>query len=347
MSKVEEELRAAFERQEASVPDAASVRGRIDFAWVRVRRRRARRRALGAAAAVLLAGAAVPVVSTSWWHGGQPVAQDSLIGGPASVAPPAAALAGPVDVLLIGSDHRVGSATERADTIMLLHVPADRAAAWMVSLPRDGLVDVPGHGEQKLTTALALGGPKLIGATVTKLTGVTLDATVTVDLAALSAVADEVDGVRMCLDQAIPAQSGRKALAAGCQRIDGDDVAPLLQGQQGLKRFSLDRDRNNQRFLRALAAKVIFDGSGVSPATVNRLLVAAGDGVRLDGDAVGLLRVIATLGSPDLIGIGEPVFNSRNDGEIVDSPAWLGLYRAIRDDDLARWSAANPTYVDR
>ncbi len=337
MSRIEEELRAAFERQEALVPDAAPMRDRIDFAWVRVKRRRAKRRVIGAAVAVLLAGVAVPVVSTSWWHGGQPVPAI----GTADMQTP---VTGPVDVLLLGTD---GTAARRAETIMLLHVPADRGSAWMISLPRDGLVEIPAHGRRKLSASLALGGPELARATVAKLTGIDLDATVTIDLAALSAVTDEVGGVTVCLDQAISPQAGRKGLAAGCQRIEGDDVPPLLQGQDGLKRLALDRDQNNRRFLRALATRVRTDSSTADPVRFRQLVDAGRRGVRIDSDAIDLLGVVAKLRKADLVGVGQPTANGKDDGEVVDDAPWLSLYKAIRDDQLRSWADANPSSIDR
>ncbi|MFI1992568.1 LCP family protein [Actinoplanes sp. NPDC020271] len=334
---IEDELRAAFERQEAVVPEAAPVRARIDFAWVRLKRRRAKRRALGAAAAVLLAGAVVPVVSTTWVD-----LHASALEGQADLIKTEAPISGPIDVLLIGSDRRADTTTERANTVMLLHVPADRSAVYMLSLPRDGLVDVPGKGRQKLDAALALGGPGLIRSTVAKLTGVEPGATVTVDITAAEAVTDEVGGVTMCLDQAIPAQQGRKGLARGCQHIDGDDVAAVLLGRDGLKRASLDRDRNNQLFLRALATKLVADG--MSPALISRVLSAGGDDhVRVDGIAIDALLAVREIRT--LIGLGEPVFHSTADGEIVDSAEWKSLYQALREDQLARWVAANPRFV--
>jgi LCP family protein required for cell wall assembly len=340
---VEEDLRAAFERQEAVVPEAAPVRARIDVAWVRVKRRRAKRRALGAAAAVLLAGAAVPVVTTTWWHGGQPdlIQAEALSGTAAPVS------SDPIDVLLIGTDRRAGSKTARADTIMLLHLPADRSAGWMVSLPRGGLVDVPGEGRRQLAVTPALGGVKLTVKTVTALTGVALDAAVVVDYPAWHAVTEEVGGVPLCLDQAIPAQGGRTGLPAGCRTIDGDEATALLQGQAGLRRFSIDRDRNAQRFVAALATKLAADSSFRSLTRIHQLMAAAGSGLQIDGDLPVLLRAVAQQEKPELIGLGAPVFTSRNDGEVVDNAQWKSLYQAIRDDQLASWAAANPSYVTR
>ncbi|WIM96654.1 LCP family protein [Actinoplanes oblitus] len=345
MSKVEEELRAAFERHEALVPDAAPVRDRIDFAWVRVKRRRAKQRVIGAAAAVLLAGAALPVVSSGWGHRGSPAGEVAPMVD-AATAP----ITGPVDVLLIGSDRPVTEEVARADTVMLLHVPADRSAAWMISFPRDGAVDIPGFGTDKLNYALSYGGPALVRETVARLTGIEPDATVTVDFSALSAVTDAVGGVRMCLSQAIDPAFGRAGFARGCQQIDGSEVAPLLRARIGLRHGTYDRDQNAQAFLRALATKVSGGNGTPDPAGLPRLLDAAKSGIRVDGNVTGLLAVAGALGKPKLIGIRETTFHPAGDAKYRESiyPA-VGdsLYQAIRDDRLAAWAVANPKYVAR
>ncbi|BCJ43735.1 hypothetical protein GCM10010168_39560 [Actinoplanes ianthinogenes] len=345
MSRVEEELRAAFERHEVMVPAAAPVRDRIDIAWVRVKRRRAKRRVIGAAAAVLLAGAALPVVSSGWGHGGPPAGEvASLVGDPP------APITGPVDVLLIGTDSPVTEKLARADTVMLLHVPADRSAAWMISFPRDGAVEIPGHGLEKLNSALYYGGPELLRKTVTKLTGVEPDATVTADFSALSAVTDAVGGVRMCLSQAIEPVAGRKGFAKGCQQIDGDEITPLLRGRLGLKNGTYDRDQNAQSFLRALMAKTIGDNGTSDPARLLRLLDAASSGMRVDGDVADLLQVAGALGVPELIGVRETTFHPAPGAEFREQiypTVGKSLYQAIRDDRLAEWAVANPRLISR
>ena len=76
----------------------------------------------------------------------------------------------------------------RADTVMIIHVPAARTRAYLVSLPRDGEVKLPGGARSKLSETLLAGGPELTEKAVSELTGVTFDATVTVDFRALRAV---------------------------------------------------------------------------------------------------------------------------------------------------------------
>lgn len=57
------------------------------------------------------------------------------------------------NILLIGSDSRAGEENrkygrdvgiERSDTVILLHLAANRRSATAISIPRDLMVDVPG-----------------------------------------------------------------------------------------------------------------------------------------------------------------------------------------------------------
>jgi LCP family protein required for cell wall assembly len=333
MSQIEEELRAAFARHEAMAPAVGPVRARIDLAWLRARRRRLIRRAAGAAAAaVLMAGAAVPVIGERWQHGASPSP------GVADLFPAAPRPDGALDLLLIGDDNRLRRQDPKdrlADTVMIVHVPADRSLLYLISLPRDGEVGLPGGARAKLNETLLRGGPALTEQVVTDLTGVDFDATVTIGFRALRAITAAVGGVEMCLPQAIRSVHNGKRYPEGCQHLGADDVAPVLQA------------RNAQLFLRALAAKLTADGTLHSPIRVNELLMAGKDDIEIDGDAGALLGAVAR-GAGEVVGVGEPGFQSMGDGrERIYPEVGPKLFAAIRDDDLARWSAANPTYVLR
>src|SRR5215210_1881241 len=78
-------------------------------------------------------------------------------------------LTSPNTVLLLGSDARpkgtkeaganvIGSAS-RSDSILLMRVGGGANAT--LSIPRDTVVDIPGHGRNKINAAYALGGPSL------------------------------------------------------------------------------------------------------------------------------------------------------------------------------------------
>ena len=76
--------------------------------------------------------------------------------------------------LLVGSDSRAGLSAgasasssapatptgQRTDTIMLLHTGS--GPNLLMSIPRDSLVEIPGHGTTKINAAYAYGGAKLL-----------------------------------------------------------------------------------------------------------------------------------------------------------------------------------------
>src|SRR5207253_11358253 len=72
--------------------------------------------------------------------------------------------------LLLGGDSRAGlgrvaEATvtgQRADTIIVVHVDAARHHTVVLSIPRDLLVPIPGHGMNKINTAFSYGADLMV-----------------------------------------------------------------------------------------------------------------------------------------------------------------------------------------
>lgn len=357
---IEDEIRATFARHETLAPSTDRLRAAID----RLARRRRRRRIMASAGTVLalLAAAAVPVAG--WGLATDPPAADLL-------APPAVkARSGPLDLLVLGLDGRPtgdphGDVTSRADTVLIAHVPADRSRIYVVSLPRDLVVDIPGRGRDRLSSAFAIGsmrpggkpdlmaGARLTARVVGDLTGVRLTGTVTITYRGLRDVTDAAGGVRVCLPETVVSVHTNRTFPAGCQRLDGDAARDLLRQRRGMKEGGLDRDRNAQRFLAALAAQVI--GSGIDPVRLSALLRAGGHGVTIDGFAgTDLLPVLAQLSGAEVTGIGWTFAET----EIVRETGWqnlLGLrlnpelsrslFDALRRDVLADWVRAHPAQV--
>ena len=67
------------------------------------------------------------------------------------------------NILVIGSDTRVGQGkgygtglvTDQSDTLMIVHIPADRKWAEVMSIPRDSWVNIPPCQLAKVDAALA------------------------------------------------------------------------------------------------------------------------------------------------------------------------------------------------
>lgn len=236
--------------------------------------------------------------------------------------------------LMIGSDSRsdltaeqkkqlaTGSAEgSRTDTIMLLHIPDSGVPPTLVSLPRDTLVDVPGHGQQKLNAAFSIGGPKLLIQTVEKLTNLRMDHYAEIGFAGFAGVVDAVGGVNICVEQPIDDPKAGLKLAAGCQNLDGAQALGYVR-TRATPRADLDRIDHQRKFLSALLKKATSVSSVINPFTSVPMALDLTNDITVDssthlwhiasmGLAIGggdLVTTTVPIGStPTISGIGSVV----------------------------------------
>lgn len=157
----------------------------------------------------------------------------------ASTLDVAAAAGGtPTTYLIIGNDTREdltdrnlakltgagkdGTYGHRADTIIVAHVDPTRDASFVVSLPRDLLIDIPGHGPGKVNAALAKpNGEQVLVDTVQQLTGLRVNHVIEVDFQSFRDIVDAVGGVEMTFDTPVRDDVLLYKLPQGTQRLDG------------------------------------------------------------------------------------------------------------------------------
>ncbi|WHY79982.1 LCP family protein [Neobacillus sp. WH10] len=96
---------------------------------------------------------------------------------------------GAINVLLLGSDSR-GEKQSRTDTIMVAHYDPKSHKIKLISLMRDMMVSVPGHGQQKLNAAYSFGGPELLRETIKENFGLDLHYYAIVDFKGFEKVVD-------------------------------------------------------------------------------------------------------------------------------------------------------------
>lgn len=356
---IEDELRAVFARHEELAPPAAPVRQAIDRTVRRRRRRRLAFRAAGAGLAVLVAVSA-PTLARDLvplpLHGAM---------APASTVPDRA-----LNFLVLGLDGRSVGLDQaemhyRADSVFIVHIPRDRSQAYLIALPRDLGVDIPGHGRGKINEAFHHGslrkngktdlaaGAELTARTVGSFTGLSFDGTAIVTYDGLRKFTDAVGGVRICLDGQVTSFHTGRVFPAGCQELDGRDSLDLLRQRRGLPEDAHDRDRNGQRFVKGLLAKVASQETLTDPAKVLALLGVAGDGLIVDtGDMAvpDLVKVVYDVANADLVGIGW-TFREGNIGQRqyqeLDPLVSGSLFDAVRQDRLDEWVVAHPEHITR
>src|SRR5690606_23003800 len=110
----------------------------------------------------------------------------------------------------------------RSDTMMVIHVPADRKSIGLVSIPRDSWVQVPGHGPAKINAAFAWGGPALAVETVENLTDVRIDHVGVIDWEGFKRITDTLGGVTITIPETVTDPYRKRTWHAGTQKMDGE-----------------------------------------------------------------------------------------------------------------------------
>ena len=90
-----------------------------------------------------------------------------------------------------------------------------------MSIPRDSLVPIPGHGTTKINAAFAFGGPKLLIRTIEQNTGIHIDHYVEIGLGGFVNIVDSVGGVTICPSHTMNDKLANLHVKKGCQHADG------------------------------------------------------------------------------------------------------------------------------
>ncbi len=122
------------------------------------------------------------------------------------------AAAGPLNILLIGSDNREGEGVPgasltsgaRSDTTLIAHVSADREHVTVVSVPRDSMVPAPPDCKnstpkdqwvvQQWNAMFSIGGPACLITTIEGNTGLRMDHFAVVDFRGFRDMVDALGG---------------------------------------------------------------------------------------------------------------------------------------------------------
>ncbi|WP_235780977.1 LCP family protein [Sinomonas notoginsengisoli] len=188
-----------------------------------------------------------------------------------------------VNILLVGTDSRAatidqaesGAASDqRSDTIMLVHIPADRKGAYVVSIMRDLWVPIPGHGTAKVNAALAYGGVPLMVQTAESLLHQRIDHVAFMDFEGFKGLTDAVGGVPVDVPLPFTAQQteGNPHFDKGLQTLDGFRALAFVRERYSFKDGDYQRVRDQQIYLKALLNKVIKPETLANPVTVSQIV---------------------------------------------------------------------------
>jgi LCP family protein required for cell wall assembly len=221
--------------------------------------------------------------------------------------------------LLAGSDTRAisdGAAYQstssakvdgqRADTVILVHIPSGSAKATLVSFPRDSYVTIPSytdtHGvttpahRAKLNEAFSLGGADLLIHTVEELTGLPVDHYLQVNFDGFRKIVNAVGGVTLCVGTTRDDTDSGDHLTAGTHRnVSGNTALAFVRDRKGLAAGDLARIQDQQYFVSQVLKKVLSAGTLANPGRLSSLLSATTESLTTDkGFGLSQISTLAT-----------------------------------------------------
>lgn len=212
-------------------------------------------------------------------------------------------------VLVMGVDSRPGEGIiTRTDTMLVLSLDKDNQTASMLSIPRDLYVDIPGHGRDRINTALiygARGGGAAIGAqvamqTVADTLGIAVDHYLIVDFTTVVRMIDTVGGVTIDVpyniyDPLYPDMNygyDPFEITAGTHTLDGATALKYMRTRHSDNDFY--RAQRQQQVIMAFRSQALSLGLGSLIARAPVLYQQISGGVFTDmslEEMLGLARI--------------------------------------------------------
>lgn len=265
--------------------------GRVTVPSAGVRRRRTGLLLMSALSVLVLLASGTSWAITGWMSGN--LNRFDVFGGLSDEDRPENETGG-LTFLVIGSDNRDGTSREdqddisagsvegqRSDSIMLVRLNHERDRITVVGIPRDLWVDIPGEGEDKINAAYAHGGPQLSVQTVESLTGVRVDHYVEVDFTGFVDVVDALEGVEVCLPEAIDDPKAHLDMEAGTHEVDGIEALAFARTRAS-EGGDLDRIDRQQQVLSAMLDKALSNETLTDPDKLTAFLDSSLSSVTVD-----------------------------------------------------------------
>ncbi|MFI1112785.1 LCP family protein [Streptomyces physcomitrii] len=222
------------------------------------------------------------------------------------------------NILLVGTDGREkiskaerekyklgGAPCHCTDTVMIVHLSADRHRASVVSLPRDSYAMMPPHLDRttkkrhkahpvKLNAAYAEGGPGLTVRTVEHMTKLKIDHYLEVDFTSFMKTVDVVGGVEVCTSRPLKDRYSGLDLPAGTHELGGGQALQYVRARHIEADSDLGRMQRQQRFMAALVQRATSSGILLNPVKFREVT----------GAVLGSVRADKGFGSAELLALG-------------------------------------------
>lgn len=263
-----------------------------------------------------------------------------------------------INILLMGRggiNHPGGLLT---DSIMLVSIEPNSKKIATISIPRDLLVTIKGHGQDKINSAFSDGyneyynknctgkkskdgacidealksGAELTKTTVADTIGLPINYYFVIDFEGFKQFIDALGGVDVNVEKAIVDYAYPDAkmtgydpfkIKAGNQHLDGATALKYARSRESTSDF--DRSRRQQQIIVAVKEKIVSSGTIANPKKLSDLIKIVGDHIRTDLTPAEL-KALAEFGQKiDTANIISRVLSNGGDGLLI-SDSSSGTY---------------------
>ena len=268
---------------------------------------------------------------------------------------------GSLNILLLGADfgsatqasaqaQTAGATGQRADTMMLVHIPEDRSGLYVMSVMRDTWTDIPGYGEHKINAAMALGGTPLVVQTLEGLFDTKIDHVAMIDFEGFRDLTTALGGVEVKNDFAFTANDTDYFYPVGELTLEGDRALRFVRERKSFIDGDYQRVRNQQKFIKAIMAKFLTAETLTNPATIYEVIDKVSPYLSFDqtfdaATAAGLGLQLKDIRTADveLFTLPTSGVGTSFDGQSIvlkDEVAIAGIGAALKSDTMAAWLEA-------
>ncbi|TCK27048.1 LytR family transcriptional attenuator [Pseudonocardia endophytica] len=260
--------------------------------------------------------------------------------------------AGDENVLVLGlpADRAGVPEAARADTAVLVHLPANGAPAVTLGFPAnlevarppcqrwDGATGtygdtVPAESRTALSSAYDVGGPKCAVGVAQQVTGLSVTRFVAFDMNGVNAIVDSVRGVGVCTERPVVDRALGPVVTRPGETVLGGTEAGRFAAATGVDDTSpVDRVRRQQRILSSVLENALSTTSLLAPGASDRIARALPGALTVDGAEAGDLLVLSRSLSLTSGDDAAPPFVSVPVSELPNTRGHLELNRSDSSD---------------
>lgn len=169
-----------------------------------------------------------------------------------------------LNLMVIGRDRDYSDSDQilksrgRSDMLMVARLDFDKKTVSLLSIPRDTLAQIPGHGTTKINAAHKYGGPPLTEQTVQDNFGIPSDKYVALDFDGFEKAIDKLGGVDLVVDKKMDYDDNwghlHIHLKPGMQHLNGQQAMGFVRFRHSDS--DLVRTQRQQTLLAALKSKL-------------------------------------------------------------------------------------------